>query len=167
MIGDREPLAWVLTDQRMAFSHGRSRLASQLKVSDRLFLYATRGCFHNPGRDRGRVIGEAVVASTVKGLTDPVVFGGQSFPVGCDLRITGLAARGAGPELRDMVGRLHLFPDPRTWSVRMRRVLVPLDAHDAAIVHSELEPHLQARVLHLAGYLDRVRSRPATAMRSG
>jgi hypothetical protein len=154
VIGDREPLAWILTDERMAFSHVSSRLAN----GDRLFLYTTRSCFHNPSRDRGRVIGEAVVASSVSLLPMPVVFGDRSFPFGCDLRILGLVARGAGPELRDMVGRLHRFPDPRTWSARLRRVLVPLDSYDAAIVHASLAPLMQAPNVHRAGYVDRTLS---------
>ena len=153
MIGDSEPLAWILAAERMAFSRSRSHLAE----GDRLFLYATRGCFHNPTRDRGRVIGEARVAGSVKVLPEPVVFGDKAFPFGCDLQITGLAAWDAGPELRDMVGRLHRFPDPQTWSAQLRRVLVPLDAHDAAIVHSELAPLMKALPLNRAGYLERSR----------
>jgi hypothetical protein len=151
VIGDREPLAWILTDERMAFSRSRS----QLVEGDRLFLYATRGCFRRPTRDRGRVIGEARVAGSVTLLREPVVFGGKAFPFGCDLQITGLAARNAGPELRDMVSKLHRFPDPQTWSAQLRRVLVPLDAHDAAIMHSELAPLMKALPINRAGYLER------------
>jgi hypothetical protein len=166
VIADREPLAWILTDQRMAFSSGSSNLG-QLDEGDRLFLYATRGCFRNPGRDRGRVIGEATVMSNVRVLSTPVVFGYREFPLGCDLRITGLAARNAGPELRDMVGRLHLLADARTWSARLRRVLVPLDVHDAGVVHSELVPLMQEPHVHLAGYLDLARGLGATQQRGG
>lgn len=161
VIGDREPLAWILTDERMAFSHGNSRLAK----GDRLFLYATRGCFRSPNRDRGRVIGEARVAKSVKLLPEPVVFGDRTFPFGCDLQITGLAALDAGPELRGMVGRLHRFPDPRTWSAQLRRVLVSLDSHDAAIMHNELAPIMKALPVNRAGYLERSRSESAATKR--
>jgi hypothetical protein len=153
VIGDRKPLAWILTDERMAFS----RSSSQLAEGDRLFLYVTRGCFHNPTRDRGRVIGEAKVAGPVRLLPVPVVFGDKEFPFGCELQITGLAARDAGPQLRDMVNRLHRFPDPQTWSAQLRRVLVPLDTHDATIVHSELAPLMKALPINRAGYLERSR----------
>jgi hypothetical protein len=163
VIADREPLAWILTDERMAFSRGNSALAED----DRLFLYATRGCFRNPGRDRGRVIGEAVVTSSVRLLPMPVVFGGRKFPFGCNLQISGLAARDAGPELRDMVGRLHRLPDPRTWSAQLRRALVPLDAHDAAIVHASLAPLMRAPAVHRDGYLDWVSSQPQAAEQPG
>jgi hypothetical protein len=158
VIADREPLAWILTEQRMAFPSGRTQLASRLAEGDRLFLYATRNCFHNAVRDRGRLIGEAVVASTVMPLREPIVFGDKAFPVGCELHLIGLVARDTGPELRGMVGRLHLFPDPRTWSAHLRRVLVPLDPHDAAIVRSELAPLVGEPQIHRGGYLESARS---------
>jgi hypothetical protein len=159
VIGDREPLAWILTNERMAFSRSRSELAE----GDRLFLYATRGCFRNPVRNRGRVIGEARVAGSVNLLPEPIVFGEKAFPFGCDLQITGLAARNTGPELRDMVSKLHRFPDPQTWSAQLRRVLVPLDAHDAAIVHNELAPLMNALPINRAGYLERPGSKSGDA----
>ncbi|HKF79950.1 MAG TPA: hypothetical protein VKB17_03920, partial [Thermoleophilaceae bacterium] len=61
ILGEREALAWVLREQRMAFSARRARSASALTLGDRLLLYTTRGCFHNPTRDRGRVIGAGEV----------------------------------------------------------------------------------------------------------
>src|SRR6202051_2908697 len=59
VIGERDALAWVLTTQRMAVPDYRSREVSALEPGDQLFLYTTRGCFHNPTRDRGRVVGVA------------------------------------------------------------------------------------------------------------
>ena len=82
MIGEREPLAWILSQGTMAFATHRSREARQLVEGDRLFLYTTRGCFHNPGKDQGRVIGEAMVRTAVKLLDQPVEFGGGSIPIG-------------------------------------------------------------------------------------
>jgi hypothetical protein len=152
VISDREPLAWILATSRMAFSAGRISLAGQLSVDDRLFLYTTRGCFHNPTRDRGRVIGEATVASEVKPLPKPVDFGETSFPVGCDLIVMGLAAKGSGPVLADLVCKLNVFPDPRSWSARMRRVLVPLDPHDAELIRAELAALMLPPEVHRIDY---------------
>jgi hypothetical protein len=163
VIGDHEPLAWILTTGHMAFPAGRGQLVRQLSAGDRLFLYTTRRCFHAPARDRGRVIGEATVATAVKMLSEPIVFGPNSFPVGCDLTITGLAARGSGPQLAAMVHELNVFPDPRSWGIRMRRVLVPLDTHDAELVHEELEPVMSAPEIHLAEYTRAVKARSTTA----
>lgn len=156
VIGDREPLAWILTEGRMAFPARRSRETSQLSEGDRLFLYTTRGCFRNPRRDRGRVIGEATVATTVSELENPVKFRGQVFSLGCSLVITGLALRPEGTEMTELIEDMHLFPsaNPLSWGMRLRRVLVPLDKHDASLLHKKLarvmRPVADARIGYLA-----------------
>jgi hypothetical protein len=71
VIGDREPLAWILTESTMAFPESYSH-ASGLKTGDRLFLYTTRGCFRNPTKDRSRVIGEVRVSREVGPLDAPI-----------------------------------------------------------------------------------------------
>jgi hypothetical protein len=71
VIGEREASAWILRESRMAFPATRRAEVDQLAVGDRLFLLTTRGCFHNPGRDRTRGIGRATVASPVVPL-EPV-----------------------------------------------------------------------------------------------
>jgi hypothetical protein len=68
VIGDATPLAWVLAEQRMAFPALRQSQAVAFKVGDELFIYATRGCFRNPVRNRGRVMGLALVRSDVHDL---------------------------------------------------------------------------------------------------
>jgi len=159
VIGDREPLAWILSEGMMAFPAHRSREAGQVLEDDRLFLYTTRGCFHSPGRDRGRVIGEATVTSAVCSLDEPVEFGDHAFPLACTLNITGLAPRDTGPEMIQMVGDLHLFPgaDPKSWGVRLRRVLAPLDRHDASVLHKHLARAMRPVAETRPGYLDRTR----------
>ena len=87
VIGDREPLAWILTQGMMAFPVYRSQTARQVSEGDRFFLYTTRGCFRNPTRDRGRVIGEATVTAPVRMLDEPVEFGDHSFQLGCSLNM--------------------------------------------------------------------------------
>lgn len=161
LISDREPLAWLLTEQRMAFPARRRGLVSQLAEGDRLFLYTTRSCFRNPGRDTGRVIGEAQVSSPARQLDEPVLFGDRSYQLGCGIQITGLAPRDTGPELRALVDELHLFPTPKNWSVYIRRVLVPLDKHDAALVTAKLTPLLGPPETYIAGYLPVAPSRPS------
>ena len=133
-IADREPLAWILDEQRTAFTAARERAARGLRPGDRLFLHATRGCFHNPTRNRGRVLGRAEIVSAPAPLERPAVFGGREFPLGVELRIETLARRGTGVELAPLVERLHVFPDLRSWSARMRRALVPPDAHDSPLI---------------------------------
>ncbi|MEV0691564.1 hypothetical protein [Streptomyces sp. NPDC050388] len=124
IISDREPLAWVLRTQRMAFPAGRA-VTGLPAEGDRVLLYTTRGCYWNPTRDRGRIMGLAVVTSSVEMLPEPVVFGERRFTSGCTLRFEGLAPMREGLVLAELVPRLEAFPDPRSWSVRMRRASLP------------------------------------------
>ena len=142
VIGEREPLVWVLSEERMAFPAHRAAEARALAPGDLLLVYTTRGCFHNPTRDRGRVVGEATVASAIEPLEQPVVFGQRQYPMGCRLALGGLAPRGQGVELAPLIPRLQAFPDPATWSVRMRRTVVPLPADDVVLLREALAQHL-------------------------
>ncbi|MBC2900635.1 hypothetical protein [Streptomyces cupreus] len=143
IIGDRAALSWVVTEQRMAFPAGRSTAARALEEGDEVFLYTTRTCFRNPTRDLGRVVGRALVASPVRVLDEPVVFGERAFTEGCRLEVSGLASFREGLVLRDMVPRLSVFPDPATWSARMRRASLTLPPRDADLVRTELKPLLR------------------------
>jgi hypothetical protein len=140
-IANREPLAWILREQRTAFSENRARDARALEVGDLLLLYTTRGCFRNPTRDRGRVIGRATVRAPAKQTSRPPTFGNRQYPYVVELDIATLAPLREGLELAALVPRLdRTFPDPATWSVRMRRALVPIDSGDAAVFDRELGP---------------------------
>ena len=131
-ISDREPLAWILREGRTAFPSYRRSEASKLRRGDRILLYTTRSCFHNPTRDRGRIIGTATVATSAEDLPSPVRFGGREFSIGVRLTLDGLVARGEGVELAPLIEQLRdSFPQLRGWSARIRRALVPLAATDA------------------------------------
>src|SRR5262249_46048381 len=121
VIGDPAPLAGVLAERRMAFPTRRRYRAAAMEIGDELFIYKTQGCFHNPTRDRGLVMGLALVSSDVRNLAEPVVFGGRSYPSGCTLSIQGIAPLHEGVELRPLVPRLHAFPDGRAWSMPLRQ----------------------------------------------
>ncbi|MFE1750125.1 hypothetical protein ACFW88_06190 [Streptomyces anandii] len=144
IIGDRAALSWVVTEQRMAFPTGRAKAAHALGEGDEVFVYTTRGCFRNPTRDLGRVIGRATLVSPVRVLDEPVVFNERSYFEGCRLKVSGLAPFREGLVLRDLVPRLSVFPDPATWSVRMRRASLTLPPADAEVVRTELEPLLRS-----------------------
>ncbi|WP_438492026.1 hypothetical protein [Streptomyces asiaticus] len=143
IISDRAALSWVLTEQRMAFPSGRARAAQAIAEGDEVLLYSTRLCFRNPTRDMGRVIGLATVASPVRTVADPIVFGERTFTEGCELTIHGLAPFREGVVLRDHVSRLTVFPEPKHWSVRMRRASLSLPAADADVLRGELRPLLK------------------------
>lgn len=164
VLGERSALAWVLRTRTMAFPEHRRSEASRLQVGDRLFLYATRGCFHNPGRDRGRVMGLATVATPTARNDHPVRFGDREFPHECRLTLTGLTAPLTGLALAPLVDQLEAFPDPASWSARMRRALVPLSVHDATLIERLLDPLLDPADRQISSYEAMVPSteRPAT-----
>ena len=153
VIGDAAPLAWVLAEQRMAFPALRRSEVAALEIGDELLIYTTRGCFHNPNRDPGRVMGLALVRSDVHDLAEPVVFGERRYTSGCTLDIKGIAPLRDGVELRPLVPRLHAFPDARTWSIRLRRPLVRLDEHDAALLRRQVNPLLKPLNSQLDAYI--------------
>lgn len=149
VIGDSIGLVWVLKNSRMAFPPGRGGQARKLEPGDELLLYTTRGCFHNPTRDRGQVVGEMTVLSAPATLERPLELAGRTFTVSCELQFKSLAPRGEGVELAPLVDDLRTFPDPRSWSALMRRPLVPLDDADAVWLRSLLRPRV-ARKPHAA-----------------
>jgi hypothetical protein len=159
VIGEAAALAWVLTEQRMAFPALRRSQAAALEVGDELLVYTTRGCFHNPTRDAGRVMGLAMVKTSVRDLDEPVVFGERRYTSGCSLDIQGIAQLHEGIELRLIVQELHAFPDVRSWSVRLRRPLVPLDDHDTAVLKRQLTSLLQPLDRYLDAYIQAGRQR--------
>ncbi|TLS47318.1 hypothetical protein FE633_04615 [Streptomyces montanus] len=143
IINDREPLAWVLENQRMAFPSGRTRQSLTLGKGDEVLLYTTRGCFGNPTRDLGRIIGLATLISEVSTLAEPVVIRDRRYTEGCQMRIHDMTPFREGVVLRDLVKDLQVFPDPASWSVRMRRASLRLPEPDTALVKRELQPLLK------------------------
>jgi hypothetical protein len=159
VIGDATALAWVLAEQRMAFPALRRSDAMALEIDDELFIYTTRSCFHNPTRDAGRVMGLAKVTTRVRDLAEPVVFGERRYTSGCALAIEGVAALREGVKLSPMVAELHIFPNPETWGMQLRRPLVPLDKHDATVLKRYLATLLEPLEHQLDAYLQAAKRR--------
>ncbi len=153
VIAERSALAWILTESRIAFPARSAEQARVLVPGDALFLYTTRGCFHNPTRDRGRIIGEARVASAVTQLPDPVRFGDRLFPIGCAIHVDTLAPRGDGLELAPLVEALRAFPNKSSWSAWMRRTLIPLNGRDVVLVRRGLRALEPPSPVAVATYL--------------
>ena len=157
VIGEREALAWVLRESRTAFPSTRRAEVDRLARNDQLFLVTTRGCFHNPGRDRTRVIGRAVVTTDVVELRPPIELAGRTFSRGCSLKITSLAPYLTGVDLADLVPRLDAFPDKTHWSTRLRRPLVALSTDDAGLLRDALQGVAFRPDRTISEYLDRIR----------
>lgn len=137
----------------MAFASHRLAEAAKSAPGDSFLIYTTRGCFHNPTRDRGRVIGEATVASAIERLAEPVEIAGRTFTLGCDLEVRSLAPFRTGVELAPLVPHLGAFPEPATWSVRLRRTIMPLPPADARLLRDHLRPLASDPAEHLDDYL--------------
>ncbi|MGC5031088.1 hypothetical protein [Micromonospora sp. DT229] len=152
ILGDRDAISWVLHEERMAFPATPRAEVAALAADDRLFLYATRGAWRNPTRDRGRIIGTAVARSSVRKLDEPVEIAGRTFVSGCDLRIDSLVPYPGGLELQPLVAQLAAFPNPQTWSIYLRRALLTLPAQDAQLLDSLLTPMTMARTQALGTY---------------
>jgi hypothetical protein len=152
VLGDRAAIRWVLEEQRMAFPATPRAEVAALASGDQLLLYATRGAWHNPTRDRGRVIATARVASAVRRLDPPVEIAGRDFHSGCDLEITGVVPYPGGLELQPLVPRLAAFPKPHAWSIYLRRPLLRLTDDDYALLAGDLRPLLTDRSVALSTY---------------
>ena len=138
-ISDRDALSWIVAEQRTAVGAHRRREAEALEPGDRLFLYTTRGCFRNPTRDRGRVIGVARVTRAARVNDKPVRFGDREYPVEFRFAIQSLAPRREGVELVQLLDRLESFPKRNAWSAYLRRALVPLSPLDGIVIADALE----------------------------
>lgn len=143
------------------------RASTAPRLGTEVFVYTTRGCFRNPARDRGRVIGLGQVSEDAKRLEEPVEFRGRTFSVGFGLRVERLVPYGAGVELSQLLGRLDLLPDNPTWSVRLRRAVVPLTAHDASMLKKLLRPVLEPIDSVVGAYLEACRVDPGRWTRLG
>lgn len=150
MISDREPLAWLLAEQRFALPRDRPALPP----GARLLLYTTRGCYRNRDRDRGLVMGLASARTPTRRLNEPIRFRGRDYPFGFRLNIEGLALPHKGIDLGHMAGLLDALPDPAIWSTRLRRSPLALSARDAALILDRLQPMLRPRREVLAAYIE-------------
>lgn len=158
VLGDRVALGWVLENQRIAFPEPRYR--SQLRsfvTGDTLYLYTTRGCFKNPKRDRGRIIGLATVMDGMTASKTPLVIRDRTMPYEAPVRIESLAPVGEGVEIAELADQLSCFPKRDRWSVYLRRSVVPLNATDARLIDRHLAPLTGTLAEHLVGYRDRAR----------
>ena len=97
-------------------------------------------------------MGRAVVTSAPKQLHRPVSFRDREFSTGFDVQVTGVAPLHTGVELAPLAGSLAFLPDPATWSVRLRRSLIPLNDDDAAVLSRRLDSLLRPREEVLTEY---------------
>lgn len=152
VVSDREPLAWLLHQERFAIPE--SRATSGPAPGTTLLIYTTRGCYRNPTRDRGLVMGIATVTSDLARLEHPMTFRGRHYAAGFHLELNGVAPPHRGVDLGALAGSLEALPDRATWSARLRRSVVPLTDRDAQIITQSLTPLLRPIAEQLPEYDD-------------
>lgn len=157
VLGEREAIRWVVTTGRMAFPSTPRREVASLRAGDELFLLTTRGAFHNPTRDRTRVVGTATVLTAASTLDLPVELAGRSFHSGCDLKVTSLAPYLHGLEVAPIAATLESLLGQEHWGMLLRRPLVPVTEADALLLRKGLEPHLVDIGDAVATYRDHIR----------
>ena len=163
ILSERQAVAWVLEKERMAFPARRRAEVDRLAVGDRLILLTTRGCWHNPTRDRTRIIGTAEVTSPVRAFDDPVTIAGRDFTRGCDLKVERVTPYRTGVEVAPLVPELEVFPDtrPGAWAVRIRRPLVRLGRADTDLLTRRLEEMTGDPAELIPEYVEKVREAAA------
>lgn len=162
VIGDRDALVWVLESSRVAFPRPRyHRIFPRLSPGDALYLYTTRGCYRNPTRDRGLVIGSATVTGYLSESEKPLHVRDRELPLEAPITITALAPVGEGIDLAEEVTRMSSFAKPESWSVYLRRSLKAMSQADAARFDRLLSSHSSFGAERISGYRLKAKVRAA------
>lgn len=139
VIGEENALHWVLAEKRMAFrGHVNT---TRLKPGDLIVVYATRGCWHNPTRDRGQVAAVGTIASPV--VAAPVEVSGEIMPHSCDLAFEVVLPERHGLPFDTLVARLPLTRSRTHWGPMLRRTIVGLSDTDVKVIRTAI--HKAAR----------------------
>jgi hypothetical protein len=159
ILGHREAIYWVMSNQRMAFPPHRLTSAERLAPGDALLFYATRGAWRNPTRDRGRIFAAGTVRTRVRKLSSSLELAGRSFTSWCDLSIVAVAPYPTGVELAPIINKLDAFPNREAWAARLRRPLLHLGERDFDLLSAAFEEEVApvARRRALADYLKAAR----------
>lgn len=156
ILGEADAILWVLENQTVAFPEQRHKnLFPTFGEGDTLYLYSTRGAYHNRGRDRGRVFARVTVTAPMERSDAPYEFGGRKLPIEVPIEVEALAPARTGVNVADLVPRMTSFPKPETWSVYLRRSAYPLTPHDAELI----DRHLAAMAGSVEENLDSYRQR--------
>ncbi|GAA1990799.1 hypothetical protein [Kitasatospora viridis] len=143
VVNAREPLLWILQEQRTAFTENPHRPHPLPKRGDELFLYAT-GTALGSRKEAGRLIGNATAVGDVINLADPVQFDGTAYSQGLDLRIHGVAPRAKGVIMAGLKDHLEIISNKVNWGPALRSATVALPRRDADLIRRDLQPLLES-----------------------
>jgi len=132
-------MEWVIDHGRMAVG---SRVKSLPERGDRLVLYASRGAFHNPTRDRARVIGLGITKSAPQNR--PVVVAGSPYERSFGIEVDQLAEPREGLDFVSLVPRLDFIVKKESWGGALRRPVVRINERDYKTIASAFMAHMKA-----------------------
>lgn len=139
VLADSAGALWVIREQRMGFSDKNPSAGRRLNPGDRVFIYTTVNCWpRTAGQRRGRVIGEAVVATTAEAMWPPMHLAGRTVTTGCHLFFESLTPLGKGVELAPLVSDLESLKHYKSYGPALRRGPVALTPADAALLRERL-----------------------------
>jgi hypothetical protein len=135
VIGDGDSLRWVLGKRRMAFrAHVKT---SHLSPGDATVIYATRGCWHNPTRDRAQILAIGSIASPIR--NKPVGVAGETMPQYCDLVFDVVLPERGGVPFTGLVEQLSLTKGRANWGPLLHRTIVSIGDGDVAAIRGAVE----------------------------
>jgi EVE domain len=144
VFGEVEGLRWVREHERMAFqSHAASRL-TRMHKGDRAVLYVTRGAHHNPTRDVASVAGLATVASEPSQVP-AVEIAGMEFSWLCSVQFDTPIVERAGPSVANLIDRLKLIQQKKSWGVYFRMSPVEIIEEDFRVFASAVREGVAKR----------------------
>jgi len=141
VIGEAEALDWVLTEERMAF---RAHVKTvELAVGDRVAIYASRGTWHNPTRDRAQL---AAIGSISRSVAEKeIAVGSETMPAWCELSFSMKLPSRDGVEFAPLVPRLSFITKKESWGTALRRTIVRLPERDLAVLEKALAAEIKRR----------------------
>ncbi|SCG36082.1 hypothetical protein GA0070619_0287 [Micromonospora zamorensis] len=153
ILSEREAIRWVLTNNKLAFTSAAShKEAKALKPMDEMFLYVTRGAWHNPKRHRGQIVGYASATSRQLQFAEPLWIQGRVFLTYVDIRVERLVGLHQGLDLQPLAKELEAFPKPLAWYTYLRRSLLPLTKADATTLRRLIPGYADAPASIYATY---------------
>lgn len=145
VIGEVAALNWVVRHRVMAFrDHIRT---GGVNEGDRFAMYVTRGAFHNPATDQGRIFAIGTIVSPVSRRN--LAIAGETFhkSVRFDFDRPPVPPR-EGMPFRPLVSELGFIRKKRFWAAYLRRALVQITEADLRRLDTALrryEASTQAR----------------------
>lgn len=137
-----ESVHWVLTERKMGFAASRRREVGRLREGDGIFFYATKGTVATDGV----LFASGHAASGLTFIPEPYKVAKREIELECQLTIEGVAERGEGVPIAELVPKLRLFAgygQPSSWRALLQRPLVTLYDDDPEIITAALQPVLK------------------------